>query len=48
MTVDSRVEHDGDQFGIAESAYPKRFKSPLRLFAYGYRELGFGCVVAKV
>jgi len=32
MAVDSGMEHDGDEFGIAKGSCLKRFKSLLRLF----------------
>ena len=48
MTVDSGIEHDGDQFGVAEGSCPKRFKPLLRLLPCCYRETGLGRVVAKV
>jgi hypothetical protein len=48
MAADSSVEHDGDQFGVAEGSNTKRFKPPLRLLAHCHREPVLGCVVAKV
>jgi hypothetical protein len=48
MAVDARMEHEGDQLGVAEGSCPKRLKPLLRLFAHCHRELVVGCVVAIV